>query len=153
MRMDNRVTTEEFHKEIDLIQSCISRMADNCFRLKEWYVSLIAVVLSVLISQKCDIVLISLFVFGITSVFWGLDAFYLRMETLYRWKYEWVIKKRGMGEKNFLYDLNPHNRNMWLDENEKKDGFCKFVFNNTLIPLYLSVIAVTIVVLICNMFI
>ena len=34
------------HKEIDLIQDCIKRMANNSFLIKGWTVSLIAVVLA-----------------------------------------------------------------------------------------------------------
>lgn len=39
---------EEIHKEIDLIQSCITRMAQNSFMVKGWFVSLYAVVLALL---------------------------------------------------------------------------------------------------------
>ena len=34
MQNDNNVSTVEFHKEIDLIQACISRMAQNSFMIK-----------------------------------------------------------------------------------------------------------------------
>ena len=34
------------HKEIDLIQSCITRMASNSFMLKGWAISIVAVVLA-----------------------------------------------------------------------------------------------------------
>ena len=34
------------HKELDLIQNCISRMAKNSFMLKGWSISLMAVVLA-----------------------------------------------------------------------------------------------------------
>lgn len=125
---------EELHKEIDLIQACITRMADNSFRLKEWYVSIIAVVSVVLITQECDLALIGCFLLIITTIFWGLDAFYLKMETLYRWKYEWVIQKRPTGTKDYLYDLNPHKKEMWLPN--KKDTFSQFLFSKTLKVFY-----------------
>jgi len=41
--MDN---TEILHKEIDLIQGIINRMANNSFLLKGWIISLIAVILA-----------------------------------------------------------------------------------------------------------
>lgn len=149
--MEKKVKTEKLHKEIDLIQACISRMADNCFRLKEWYISLLAVVLTVLISQEFDAVTICMFLLGITVVFWGLDAFFLKMETLYRWKYEWVIAKRGMGECNYLYDLNPHNKSMWLDSEKKEERLIFFVFNRTRIPLYGIVTVVSAIIIISNL--
>lgn len=149
--MGKKVKTEKLHKEIDLIQACISRMADNCFRLKEYYISLLAVVLTVLISQEFDVITICMFLLGITVVFWGLDAFCLKMETLFRWKYEWVILKRKLGEKQYLYDLNPHNKNMWLDSEKKEERLIFFVFNRTLLPLYGIVTAVSAIIIISNL--
>ena len=37
--LNNNLSTEIIHKEIDLIQSCISRMANNSFLLKGWLIS------------------------------------------------------------------------------------------------------------------
>lgn len=34
-RTKDKIRTKDLHKEIDLIQACITRMADNSFRLKE----------------------------------------------------------------------------------------------------------------------
>lgn len=141
---------DELHKEIELIQACITRMADNSFKLKELYISLISLALTVMLSQKCELLIMGMFLMIVTIVFWGLDAFYLQMETLYRWKYEWVIEKRSMGEKSNLYDLNPHNKNMWLDIQRKNDCFTKFVFSKTLIPLYGTMAGISIIVLLCG---
>ena len=134
--MEDKISTEELHKEMDLIQACVTRMADNSFRLKELFISLIAIALTVMMSQECELLIVCLIVLGVTVVFWGLNAFFLKMETLYRWKYEWVIEKRIAGERSDLYNLNPHNKNMWLDINEKNECFMKFVFSKTLMPLY-----------------
>ena len=128
------VEREEFHKEIDLIQACITRMADNSFRLKEWYISLIAVVAAVLISQQCNLAIVCLFILVITFLFWGLDGFFLKMETLYRWKYEWVIDQRPLGVRTYLYDLNPHTKEMRLQKEEKR--FIKFLWSKTLRVFY-----------------
>lgn len=144
-RMSKEITIEALHKEIDLIQGCITRMSENSFKLKEWYITLITLALTVLFSQQCGLIIVGVFLLGVTSVFWGLDAFFLKMETLYRWKYEWVISKRSQGEGNYLYDLNPHNKNMWLDINDKSECFMRFVFTRTLIPLYGTVMGVSIV--------
>ena len=38
MNDNNTIDNEIIHKEIDLIQSCISRMANNSFLLKGWAV-------------------------------------------------------------------------------------------------------------------
>lgn len=143
----DKIKTKKLHKEIDLLQACITRMADNSFRLKELYISLISIALTVMMSQECELLIIGIFLLGVTIVFWGLDAFFLKMETLYRWKYEWVIEKRIAGEQDYLYDLNPHNRNMWLNIDEKNACFMRFVFTKTLIPLYGTVILISIILL------
>ena len=39
--------------------------------------------------------------------FWWLDTFFLRTERMYRKMYEWVLKNRGEGNAEKLYDLNP----------------------------------------------
>lgn len=142
------IDIEEIHKEMDLIQACITRMADNSFRLKELYISLITIALTVMISQEFDWLIMGIFLLGVTLVFWGLDAFFLKMETLYRWKYEWVIVERFNGVRDYLYDLNPYNSGMWLEPGNRKDCFAKFIFNKTLKPMYGTVVGVAIVILV-----
>lgn len=84
---------------LDLIQSCITRMANCSFSLKGWYISLVTLALTLLIGQGCKVSIIGLVLFGVTTIFWGLDGFFLKMETLYRWKYEWVINVKRHGKK------------------------------------------------------
>lgn len=127
---------EILHKEIDLIQGCIKRMADCSFKLKGWYISLVTVALTLLIGQGCKLSIISLLLFGITTVFWGLDGFFLKMETLYRWKYEWIIEERLKGNMDNLYDLNPYNKEMWKDKDNKNTCMMKYVVSKTLFPIY-----------------
>lgn len=45
------IQVEELHKEIDLIQECINRMANNSFLLKGWLVSIIAVVVTLSLDE------------------------------------------------------------------------------------------------------
>ncbi len=134
--MEDTVHPDEtkLYKEIDLIQACITRMADNSFRLKELYISLLAVMLTVLISQKCNLIIIGIFSLGITTIFWSLDAFFLEMETLYRWKYEWVIIQRPAGNTKHLSDLNPHNKE--TRPQGKKESFFPFFISKTLRVFY-----------------
>ncbi|WP_058230001.1 hypothetical protein [Clostridium butyricum] len=51
------INTTIIHKELDLIESCISRMAKNSFYLKGWYISLIAVILALLPKQIDTIII------------------------------------------------------------------------------------------------
>jgi hypothetical protein len=136
------------HKEIDIIQDCIKRMADCSFKLKGWYISLVTLAMTLLIGQGCKLSIVALFLLVVTTVFWGLDGFFLKMETLYRWKYEWVIDARLNGNTESLYDLNPNNKKMWKDADKKNSCIMKFILSKTLFPLYGTVwiIAVGIII-------
>lgn len=96
--------SEILHKEIDLIQNCITRMANNSFLLKGWAISLIAVILTIntqSASKYANLILVTPIIF-----FWYLDAYYLRMERLYRKMYQDVLEKRGNHDMSNLYDLD-----------------------------------------------
>ena len=83
MDEENKVTTEVIHKEIDLIQGCISRMSRNSFLLKGWMISLVAVILAI-IPEKVDIFMVIGILVSVIACFWYLDAFFLRIEKMYR---------------------------------------------------------------------
>lgn len=100
------VTTDELHKEIDLIQSCISRMTNNSFMLKGWLVSLMVVIIT-LTPENSNQVMAGLVMLTLTLAFWYLDGFFLRTEKLYREMYNWMLEKRREGSKEAQYDLNP----------------------------------------------
>ena len=91
-------------KEIDLIQACINRMAKNSFVVKGWAITLASVILA-LLPKNIDIKILSLIVLVSTLCFWYIDAFFLKTEKLYRWKYEWVIANRHKNE-DFLDKLD-----------------------------------------------
>lgn len=98
---------EILHKEIDLIQSAINRMANNSFLLKGWLISIIAVVLALSkdsIVSKNDYAIFIVMLLP-TLTFWYLDAFFLHKERCYRKLYDWVIENREKS-KEFLYNLN-----------------------------------------------
>jgi hypothetical protein len=105
------------HKEIDLIQDCIKRMANNSFLIKGWTVSLIAVVLA-LAKDKIDFFYICLILLVPVLCFWYLDTFFLRTEKMYRKMYEWVINNRMTSDER-MYDLNPKNYESEVDSTFK----------------------------------
>lgn len=88
---------------------------------------------------------ICIIIFCIDLCFWWLDSFFILQEQKYRDKYEWVIQKRLEGNKEFLYDLNPNNKKMNL-EDQKRNQF-KAVCSPTLLPMY-GGIAILIIVFI-----
>lgn len=123
---------EDLYKEIDLIQSCINRMSQFSFLIKGWTVSLIAVVLT-LFSASLNMNALSAICYVIIVVFWGLDAYYLHLERLFRFKYEWVIQHRK-NTKKYMFDLNPHNKKMRI--NHSNSSLLKVFFSLHLCVLY-----------------
>ena len=107
MSKKNTISTEIIHKEIDLVQNCISRMANNSFLLKGWSISLISVILAI-IYEKINLIQISLILAIIILYCWYLDAYFLREERKYRKLYEWIIKQRPKKNNKRLYSLNAH---------------------------------------------
>jgi len=93
-------------------------MAQNSFSMKGWAYAIPAAFIALsLESLNFYMVFILAIIFMIT--FWWLDAFFLKTEKLYRFKYNWVIKNRPKGELEHLYDLNPHNKKTVLVEDEE----------------------------------
>lgn len=119
-------------------------MSKNSFSCKGWNLTLIAGVFA-LIADNINKWYICLVILCIDLCFWWMDSFFLLQEQKYRDKYEWVIKKRLEGNIEFLYDLNPYNKNMNLGD--KRRNQFKTAFSKTLFPMY-GGIAVLIIVFI-----
>lgn len=168
--MENDISVEELHKELDIVQSCITRMANNSFSLKGWLVVLLVAAVA-LAPEDIDKLLLLLILISATCSLWYLDAYYLKQERLFRWKYEWIVQHRttvkpSKDNRKFLYDLNPTNCNMWnlvltkeakkkkkLNPNympiesdfkaRKAQSVVRVMFTISLTPIYLFVIAVS----------
>lgn len=84
---------EILHKEIDLIQAVITRMAQNSFYMKGWCITLVAAIFS--LSEKVGTVKdVSMPLAIMSAFFWVLDTNYLSLEKKYRGLYAWVLKNR-----------------------------------------------------------
>ena len=79
---------EDVTQHLDFIQGVIARMAGNSFLLKGWTVT-IAAALFALAGAKSNLIFAILALFPALS-FWGLDAYYLRQEKLFRKLYDEV---------------------------------------------------------------
>lgn len=127
--VNSEIKTEELHKEIDLIQSCISRMSSNSFCLKGWLISLLAIII-VVAPEDTNKYIVLLITFLLTIAFWCLDAFFLRTEKMYRKMYEWVLTKRSQNNREKQYDLNPKRFE------KETDTYFKVMFSLTLRIFY-----------------
>jgi len=150
----NTTNNETMLKEIDLIQSCIKRMGQNSFMVKGWALTLNGLVMGVL-SDKGNPLVTQIICMISIFCFWGLDAFFLRTEKLYRWKYEWVIKRRS-STMDYAYDLDPYNENMWLDiklkngntKKRKKPCIPRMMITKTLWPMYITLLLTNVALII-----
>lgn len=120
---------EEQLKELEFIQNCISRMAKNSFSLKSWFLTLISAVLAFVYKEANGCVVLFCFIIPI-CIFWGLDAYFLRLERMYRKLYEWAISERPKGNEEHYFDLSP---NRFKSEVE---SLVETMFSNTLFPIY-----------------
>jgi hypothetical protein len=123
------IENDVLHKEIDLIQACISRMAHNSFLIKGWAITIVAVVLALADKTSSPALLCGIMLIPLIS-FWWLDTFFLRTERMYREMYTWVIKNRSEGNDEMLYDLNPKRFE------DKVDSRCKIMRSKTLRCFY-----------------
>jgi len=122
---------EILHKEIDLIQGIINRMANNSFLLKGWLVSLLAIIIAL---TKDSIIVTKSIYFGIILLllilaFWYLDAFFLHKERCYRKLYDWVIENRTNTD-DYLYNLN------YTRFEKQVSCVFRIMFSKTLIVFY-----------------
>ena len=123
-----KIQMEEIHKEIDLIQSCITRMAQNSCMVKGGLVSLYAVVLA-LLPEKINLFLLCTVLIMVNLMFWYLDAFFLRTEKIYRKIYDWVLEMRPKNNRELLYQLNPKEYDGKI---EKVESIRKVMWSRTL---------------------
>lgn len=137
--------TDQIHKELDLIQAVITRMAQNSFQIKAWLIG----VLSATVALGKDNLLVSdtnhfmAYVFNALllvsmGLFWYLDAYYLNTERRYRKLYAWVLKQRPKND-DYLYDLETFTRKVGKEEQRVDEGVGSVVrqmFNKTLFGFY-----------------
>lgn len=143
MSADNdKISIEEIHKEIDLIQACITRMAQNSFVIKGWFVSIYAVILA-LLPERVNMFLLCISLVAVNVIFWYLDGFFLRTEKIYRKIYDWVLAERPQNNRELMYQLNPIK---FKGKIEEVESICTVMWSKTLRWFYLIPLVIVIVV-------
>ena len=87
-------------EHLKMIQTVIERMARNSFLYKGWALTVFA---ALLILSKHQCVAIDLLGIVPLVLFWGLDAYYLKQERLYRKLYDEV---RNGGDEKTDFSMN-----------------------------------------------
>ena len=127
--MDENNRKDFLLKEVDIIQTIITRMANNSFLIKGWMITIVVITLLLKVTND-----LSWLAWVPLILFWGLDAYFLRRERMYRKLYKWVVKNRLTDDTNLL-DMDAKRF-----ENDV-DSFSKTMFSNTLLGLYGGIFA------------
>ncbi|MDF2940231.1 MAG: hypothetical protein K0R66_873 [Gammaproteobacteria bacterium] len=122
-----------FHKQIDLLQGCINRMANNSFLIKSWTVGLIVLILTITRDSTWKATVI---VFLPLLAFWYLDAYFLEQERCYRARYQELVQTDEFDRK--FYELNPKTFN------QTSKCVCCTMFSTTLLFYYGTITGLTI---------
>ena len=132
--MKNKENIKDFIiKELEIIQGIINRMAHNSFLIKGWTIALVVVIL-LLKGNKYH----TFIAFIPILVFWFLDAYFLRLERLYRRLYNWV-KDNRLKTKDFLFDLN------YKRFEKEEQSILRIMFSITLGLFYGSIFGLTLI--------
>lgn len=140
------MSNEELFKEIDLIQGCINRMANNSFLIKGWALGVFAGVTAFTKGENLNNIVLLLCTTIVPFIcFWVLDAYFLQIERKYRAMYTERLTKRKNNDSDELFDLNP--------SKYKVGSILRIMFSQTLTIFYGIPFLTSIIVLIINIFV
>lgn len=129
---------EDKKKHLEFLQLAINRMASNSFILKGWNITLIVGLFALGLNKSSSsflyLALLPAF------AFWGLDAYYLRQERLFREVYDSIRKTKRK-------DIDPYSLNT-QSVNRKVENWLCTAFSPTVILLHGSVILFVIIFII-----
>ncbi len=121
--------TNSIYQELTLIQGCITRMAWNAWILKTFAIAVFDVAFFI----HAPVMVIPMF------AFWGLDAYFLRLERMYRELYDLMRRARLNDVTDGLFCCTP------IASESHVDPWWKTVLSKTLVPFYASMISLMIV--------
>lgn len=124
---------------LEFVQSIINRMSNNSFLLKSWTVTISSAILALSIGvPKSPFSIIALFS---SLAFWGLDAYYLRQERLFRCLYDEIRRSH--------FSKNNDKIEPFSLETDKCDsqvsGWFRTLWSKSVIGLHGVVLAVVII--------
>lgn len=121
-------------KHLEMIQGVISRMESNSFALKGWAVTLVAGIFA--FANKDANKAYFLVTYIPIIVFWGLDAFYLLQERLFRALYNHV-STLPCDKIDFSMDTSS------MKFHGGRNTYCRCFFSRTILFFYLPLAIVT----------
>lgn len=133
---------DEHIKHLEFIQGIITRMAQCSFWVKGWCVTLVSAFLALYAKMGNEKMLVCTIIPIFT--FWGLDAYFLKQERIFRELYNLARK----GELD-LFVLTPSVETKSL-MNNRRTTLINSLFSQTLLILYVSLIGMIAIVYILS---
>jgi hypothetical protein len=125
-------------KHLEFIQGIINRMGSNSFQMKGWMITIVSALLAIFADKQNKLyVLFALFP---TIIFWGLDAYYLQQERIFRGLYNDVA---GVSDKPKEIKLFAMPLNLYTGG---KYSYLDVATSKTLRWLYIPVVVILLVV-------
>ncbi|MDP2672311.1 MAG: hypothetical protein Q8O84_00670 [Nanoarchaeota archaeon] len=120
-------------EHLDYIQNVINRMSNNSFLIKGWTITFISLLFILSVNKSSNwFLFLSLLPL---SCFWGLDAYYLRQERLFRKLYDAVRQ----GKNNYSFSMNTK----YFEKDV--DGWFSTLFSPTIAMIYLTIILLNLI--------
>jgi hypothetical protein len=107
---ENSPIDEARMKHLELIQSVISRLGNNGFLIKGWSLTVAAAFFGFAVQSENP--LLAAAYVPLAAVFWGLDAYFLRSERLFRELYRRVAEKDPTIPAFFMAATDPQRTDM-----------------------------------------
>jgi hypothetical protein len=103
---------DEKLKYLEMIQSIISRMANNSFLIRGWSITLVAALFA--LSAKDSELLFLCLAYFPAIAFWILDGYYLNQERLFRDLYN-KVRIMNKDQVDFSMDTSVFNKSSWYN--------------------------------------
>lgn len=123
--MENKI------KHLEMIQSIITRMAQNSFMIKGWSLTLVVAMFAFVPKTAClfvPIVIIPVLIFTC------LDAYYLQLERRYRKLYD-IVREKEESDVDFNLKITDQCK-------QESNKYCKCLFTKSILFFYLPVLIV-----------
>ncbi len=128
-------------KHLELIQGVVNRLSTNSFLLKGWSVVLVSALFALSVpNSNVSFVFLA---YLPAAVFWGLDAYFLWQERLYRALYDHV-RKLDPGSIDFSMDAKS------VGSGQDFQGWLGALVSGTLIPFHGVLTSVIVLVMVLH---
>lgn len=159
---DCKVGNDRYLKEMELIQRCIDRMANNSFKIKRWLAAMLVLTLGIIASANGIVGIVAGTLIMVVVVMLALmDTYYLALEKIYRKRYEYIVREGWRLERYALssygvFELNPRKINSDGGDGLDKDyskvlwGYMRPAFwSMAILPFYSVSVVIVVVISIC----